>query len=249
MACQLWVKFTMTQLTLIRHGQSEWNHEDRFTGWADVDLTADGLEQMRLAGRQLVDEDMEFDLAYTSVLRRCIRSQWTLLDAMDCMWLPQRFDWRLNERHYGALTGTLRSEAEAMYGEKAVWQWRRSYNDRPPAMPDGMAIHIERDRRYFDVPFAAIPRTESLRDTVKRVQAVWDDSITVSLRAGKRVLVVAHGNCLRALTKMLENLSDQEIASIEVPNAAPIIYTLDAQLKPARKRILPPTPQLVSGIL
>lgn len=239
----------MRQLTLIRHGQSQWNLENRFTGWADVDLTAAGIEQMKIAGSKLKEAQLHFDVAYTSVLKRCIRSQWTLLDTMDCMWLPQRFDWRLNERHYGALTGTLKSEAEATFGEAAVWRWRRSYDATPPAMPEDAALHIGQDRRYLDVPSVAVPRAESLHDTVNRVQAVWDDSIAVSLRAGQRVLVVAHGNCLRALTKLLENLSDQEIADFEVPNAAPVIYELDENLKPVRKRCLLGAPQATSGIL
>ena len=239
----------MPHLTLLRHGQSQWNSENRFTGWADVDLTQEGLAQIRFAARQLIEAHTLFDIAYTSVLKRCIRSQWVLLDTMDCMWLEQRFDWRLNERHYGALTGMLKSEAQAVYGEDAVEQWRRSYAAVPPAMPADSAMQMGLDRRYVDLSEEGIARAESLSDTVARVKAAWDDSIAVSLRSGHRVLVVAHGNSLRALIKLLENLSELEVLNLEVPNAAPIIYELDSGLKPVSKRSLPSAPQLTSSIL
>lgn len=237
------------QLTLLRHGESLWNREQRFTGWADVDLTPEGVTQMRGAAAVLRAAGVEFDVAFTSVLRRCIRSQWVVLDALDCMWLPQVLDWRLNERHYGALTGRLKAEAVHTHGEAAVKRWRRSYEAQPPAMDAAAAAWVPVDRRYAALKAGELPASESLRQTVARVQAAWSDSIAPALRSGQRVLVTGHGNGLRALVKILEGVSDEAIVSVEVPNAAPIVYALDGHLRVLHRRTLPVPQRNASEIL
>ena len=226
-------------LTLLRHGESQWNREQRFTGWADIDLTEDGLAQMRLAAVAMREAGLEFDLAFTSVLTRCIRSLWVVLDMLDCLWVPQVLDWRLNERHYGGLTGRLKPEAVQAFGEAAVQRWRRSCDARPPALDAAAAAHVPIDRRYAALRTDQIPSCESLHQTVLRVNAAWSDSIAPSLKSGRRVLVIGHGNGLRALIKIVEGVSDQDIMGVEVPNASPIVYEIKGNLKPANKRVLP----------
>ena len=239
----------MPHLALIRHGESQWNRDNRFTGWADVDLTEEGIAQMRGAAASLQAAGWWFDLAYSSVLRRCIRSQWILMDATDCMWVPLIADWRLNERHYGALTGMEKSQAIQMYGADQVQRWRRSYAAQPPALTGEDSSISWVDRRYEGIPAAELPASESLQQTTARVQRVWERSIAAQLRAGRRVVVMAHGNSLRALVKLLEGVSDAEIASLEMPNAVPWIYELDADLRPVGKRVLEVSPRPVSEIL
>ncbi len=226
-------------LILVRHGESQWNREQRFTGWADVDLTDEGIAQMRGAATALHNADLGFDVSYSSVLRRCIRSQWVLLDTMNCMWVPQVLDWRLNERHYGALTGCMKSDAVRVYGEAVVHCWRRSFDAEPPPIDAAAAAHVAIDRRYATVAVSEIPVSESLCQTVGRVRSVWQQSIAPALHAGRRVAVVGHGNGLRALTKIIEGVPDDDIAHVEVGNGVPIIYELDGALKPLRKRVLP----------
>jgi 2,3-bisphosphoglycerate-dependent phosphoglycerate mutase len=237
------------QLTLLRHGESLWNREQRFTGWADVDLTTEGIAQMRGAAAALRGANVQFDVAFTSVLKRCVRSQWVVLDALDCMWLPQVCDWRLNERHYGALTGRRKAEAVQAHGEAAVKRWRRSYDAQPPAIDAAAAAWVPIDRRYAALRAGEIPASESLRQTVARVQACWSEAIAPALRCGQRVLVTGHGNGLRALVKLLEGVSDEAIVSVEVPNAAPIVYALDGELRVLHKRTLPVPDRNASEIL
>jgi 2,3-bisphosphoglycerate-dependent phosphoglycerate mutase len=238
---------------LIRHGESLWNRDQRFTGWADVDLTDEGLAQMHDAAAVLRDNGIAIDIAFSSVLRRCIRSLWALLDAGDCPWVPQVLDWRLNERHYGALTGQSKPEAEQTHGKDAVRHWRRGYDARPPqldAAADAAAAHyVAIDRRYAGVPPGALPNGESLHDTVVRVRQVWQQSMVPALHGRTTAVVVGHGNSLRALIKILEDVSDEDIVGVEVGNASPIVYELDARLKPVQKRVLAVTPRRPSEIL
>jgi 2,3-bisphosphoglycerate-dependent phosphoglycerate mutase len=232
-------------LVLVRHGESVWNRDRRFTGWADVGLTEAGLAQMRHAAHALVDAGIDIDLAFTSVLTRCIKSQWQLLDAMDCPWVPQVLEWRLNERHYGGLTGRSKDEAVAAYGAEAVQRWRRDYTAEPPPLDAVGAGFVTIDRRYASLPPSAIPIGESLQQAAGRVAAAWHDAIAPALRSNKRVLVVGHGNGLRALIKTLEGVSDDDIARIEVDNGVPIVYELYAGLQPISKHELavPPWPR------
>ena len=238
-----------TRLILVRHGESQWNRDSRFTGWADVDLTAQGIVQMRGAARALREAGIDFDLAYSSVLHRCIRSLWILLEAMDCTWVPQILDWRLNERHYGALTGRSKSDAELQYGEATVLRWRRSYYAQPPALDAAAAAYITIDRRYAGLAPGDIPVGESLQQTVVRVREVWQQSISIALRANRSVAIIGHGNSLRALIKTVENLSDADIVRVEVDNGVPIVYELDAELQPYCKRVLSVAPRRTSEIL
>lgn len=239
----------MPHLALIRHGESLWNRDNRFTGWADVDLTEEGIAQMRGAAAALQTADWWFDLSYSSVLRRCIRSQWVLMDALDCMWVPLITDWRLNERHYGALTGMVKSQAIQVYGADQVQHWRRSYEAQPPAYQEKDDLVPFIDRRYEGISVAELPDSESLLQTAARVQRVWEGPISAALHAGRRVVITAHGNSLRALVKQLEGISDVEIAQLEVPNAVPWIYELDSSLEPIRKQILEVPARPVSEIL
>ena len=228
----------MYKIVLMRHGQSEWNRDNRFTGWADVDLTEQGIAEARNAGRLLSEAGFTFDITYTSVLKRAIRTLWCALDEMDLMWLPMVHSWRLNERHYGALQGLNKTETAANYGEEQVMIWRRSY-DIPP-----MALEASDPRTSFDNPRYAklkreeIPLTECLRDTVARVLPLWNESIAPAIRTGKRILISAHGNSLRALVKHLDGMSDQDIVKVNIPNAQPLVYELDADLKPLRSYYL-----------
>lgn len=228
----------MHQLVLIRHGESTWNLENRFTGWSDVDLTPTGVQQAVDAGRLLAQEGFAFDVAYTSVLKRAIHTLWHTLDAMDTPWLPVHCHWRLNERHYGALQGLNKSETTQKYGDDQVLIWRRSYDTPPPALQAGDPRSERGDRRYADLAPEQVPLTECLKDTVARVMPVWNDAIAPDLQAGKRVLLVAHGNSIRALVKYLDGISEQDIVGLNIPNGIPLVYELDAQLKPISHRYL-----------
>ncbi|MFO0461226.1 MAG: 2,3-diphosphoglycerate-dependent phosphoglycerate mutase [Burkholderiales bacterium] len=225
-------------LVLLRHGESQWNLENRFTGWTDVDLTPNGLEEARRAGRLLKAEGYAFDLCYTSVLRRAIRTLWTVLDEMDAMWLPVVHTWRLNERHYGTLQGLDKAETAAKYGEKQVLTWRRAYAIAPDPLPEGDPREAQGDPRYARLRPEDIPRTECLKDTVARVVPFWNESSAPSIRAGRRVVVAAHGNSLRALVKHLDGMSDDDIVNLNIPTARPLVYELDDALKPIRSYYL-----------
>ena len=228
----------MHRLVLVRHGESDWNRENRFTGWTDVDLSARGLEEARAAGRLLRSEGFSFDLAFTSVLRRAIRTLWLMLDEMDLLWLPVDKDWRLNERHYGALQGLNKAEMAVRFGEQQVLEWRRSYRTRPPALEASEERDAARDRRYAHLSRAQVPLTECLEDTVARVLPCWEDAIAPAIRRGGRVLVAAHGNSLRALIKHLDGIGDDEIVGLNVPTGIPLVYELDAELRPLGRRYL-----------
>ncbi|PRC94457.1 2,3-diphosphoglycerate-dependent phosphoglycerate mutase [Solimicrobium silvestre] len=224
----------MYKLVLMRHGESTWNLANRFTGWTDVDLTEKGVAEARAAGELLKQSGFDFDIAYTSVLKRAVRTLWNTLDTMDLMWLPVQHDWRLNERHYGALQGLNKAETAAQYGEDQVMIWRRSYDIPPlPLAQDDPRTDFN-NPRYAQLDPKQIPLTECLKDTVERVLPVWNDSIAPAIKSGKRVLISAHGNSLRALIKMLDGVSDQDIVGLNVPNGQPLVYELDADLKPIR---------------
>jgi 2,3-bisphosphoglycerate-dependent phosphoglycerate mutase len=228
----------MYQLVLLRHGESQWNRENRFTGWTDVDLTDTGREEARAAGELLVREGFAFDIAYTSVLKRAIRTLWIALDAMDRMYLPVVHSWRLNERHYGALQGLDKAETAAKFGEKQVLLWRRSYAVPPDPLPPGDPRWPGADPRYRHLKPDEVPATECLKDTVARVLPFWNDSIAPAVSRGRRVLVVAHGNSLRALIKYLDAISDEQIVELNVPTGRPLVYELGADLKPIRNYYL-----------
>ena len=226
------------RLVLLRHGESAWNLENRFTGWTDVDLTDKGREEARAAGRLLRDGGFAFDLAYTSVLKRAIRTLWLALDTMDLMWIPVEGSWRLNERHYGALQGLNKTETAAKFGEEQVHRWRRSYDEPPPALARDDPRHPRSDPRYAGLRDSELPLTECLKDTVARFLPYWNGSIAPAVRKGRRVLVVAHGNSLRALIKYLDGISDEKIVDLNVPTGRPLVYELDADLKPMRNYYL-----------
>jgi 2,3-bisphosphoglycerate-dependent phosphoglycerate mutase len=214
----------MSTLVLLRHGESQWNLENRFTGWTDVDLSDTGRDQAARGGRLLAEGGYDFDLAFTSYLKRAIRTLWIGLDHMDCMWLPVTKDWRLNERHYGALQGESKMEFEQIYGRDQVHQWRRSYAVRPPLLEAGDERHPRHEAKYADLAPADLPAGESLADTVQRVMPCWQTLIAPRLRQGERVLVAAHGNSLRALVKQLDGLSDEAVAGLDIPLAVPRVY-------------------------
>ncbi len=228
----------MYQLVLIRHGESTWNLENRFTGWTDVGLTDTGVAQAREAGRLLKEAHFEFDVAYTSVLKRAIWTLWHCLDEMDRTWLPVVNDWRLNERHYGALQGLNKAETAKKYGDEQVLVWRRSYDTPPPALEPTDARSEKGDRRYAALGDGQIPLTECLKDTVARVLPCWDQELAPAIRSGKRVVIAAHGNSIRALVKYLDGISDDAIVGLNIPNGIPLVYELDAQLKPISHRYL-----------
>jgi 2,3-bisphosphoglycerate-dependent phosphoglycerate mutase len=228
----------MPTLVLLRHGESTWNKENRFTGWTDVDLSDTGLEEAHEAGRLLREESFQFDIAHTSVLKRAIRTLWIALDELDQMWCPVRNSWRLNERHYGALQGLNKAEMAVQFGEAQVKLWRRSYDVPPPALADDDERFPGRDPRYADLADADVPRAESLKDTVTRFLPYWDSAIAPDLRAGKRVLVAAHGNSLRALVKYLDGISDEEIVGLNIPTGVPLVYDLDDALRPLGSRYM-----------
>ncbi|MHB1871652.1 MAG: 2,3-diphosphoglycerate-dependent phosphoglycerate mutase [Steroidobacteraceae bacterium] len=226
------------KLILVRHGQSLWNLENLFTGWTDVDLTPAGRAEATQAGRQLIAEDITIDVAFTSVLKRAIRTLWIMLDEMDRMWIPVERSWRLNERHYGALQGLDKAQTVARHGEQQVKMWRRSYDVPPPPLGAGDPRHPRFDARYAGVAAGEIPSAESLKDTLERVLPLWHSRIAPELRAGRNVLVAAHGNSLRAMVKMLDGMSESDIVELNIPTGAPLLYELDAQLKPLRSRYL-----------
>jgi len=228
----------MHKLVLMRHGESQWNLDNRFTGWTDVDLTDRGRAEALAAGQLLRREGYAFDIAYTSVLKRAIRTLWIALDALDQMWIPVVHSWRLNERHYGALQGLNKAETAARFGEQQVLIWRRAYAIAPDPLPLSDPRWAGNDPRYQHVPAGAIPATECLKDTVERVVPFWSDSIAPAIRRGRRVLVSAHGNSLRALVKFLDGISDDDIVGLNIPTGQPLVYELDEGLKPIRSYYL-----------
>jgi 2,3-bisphosphoglycerate-dependent phosphoglycerate mutase len=228
----------MHKLVLLRHGQSAWNLENRFTGWTDVDLTEQGREEARAAGRLLKAEGFEFDIVYTSVLKRAIRTMQIVMDELDQMWVPVIRDWRLNERHYGALQGLDKAETAARFGDEQVKIWRRSYSTPPPPLTPDDERHPSRDRRYKGLDAKDLPLTESLKETVARFIPYWENTIAPRVKAGERVLIVAHGNSLRALVKHLDGMSEAEILELNIPTGIPLVYELDANLKPIRSYYL-----------
>ncbi len=228
----------MKQLVLLRHGQSTWNLENRFTGWTDVDLSEQGFEEARTAGLVLREEGFTFDIAYTSLLKRAIRTLWLVMDELDLMWIPVHRSWRLNERHYGALQGLNKAETAQKHGEKQTKIWRRSYDVPPPALEADDERHPRRDRRYADLTEDELPRTECLKDTVERFLPYWHDNIAPDVRAGKRVLIAAHGNSLRALVMYLDGLSEKQVVELNIPTGIPLVYELDDALAPKGRRYL-----------
>ena len=228
----------MYTVVLLRHGESEWNRENRFTGWADVDLTDTGRDEARKGAAALRAEGFDFDRCYTSLLKRAIRTLWITLDGLDRMWLPVQRHWRLNERHYGALQGLNKAETAAQYGDEQVHTWRRSYATRPPALKADDDRNPAHDPRYRNLAATEIPLTECLADTVERFMPYWEDEIAPVIRRGERVLIVAHGNSLRALVKHLEGMGDEEITGVNIPTGMPLVYTLDADLRPVERRYL-----------
>jgi 2,3-bisphosphoglycerate-dependent phosphoglycerate mutase len=226
------------KIVLVRHGESLWNQENRFTGWTDVDLSPKGIEEARRAGRTLKEEGFTFDLAYTSVLKRAIRTLWLIQEEMDLMWIPVKPCWRLNERHYGALQGLNKAETAAKYGDEQVKIWRRSYDVRPPMLNEGDERDPIRDPRYAGLPRELVPLGECLKDTVARVLPCWNDEIVPSLKEGRKVILVAHGNSIRALVKYLDQVSDQDILELNIPTGIPLLYELDENFKPISRRYL-----------
>jgi len=224
----------MYKVVLLRHGESEWNRENRFTGWTDVDLSEKGVAEAHRAGQELKKEGFAFDVAFTSTLKRAIRTLWIVEDEMDLMWIPVSFNWRLNERHYGALQGLNKAETAKEFGEEQVKIWRRSYDTPPPALESADPRSPKNDPRYSALSEAEIPLTECLKDTVARFLPAWHDEIAPAIKSGKRVIVAAHGNSLRALVKYLDDISDEEIVGLNIPTGVPLVYELDADLKPIK---------------
>jgi len=232
------IRPSVGRLVLVRHGQSDWNQKNLFTGWTDVDLTAQGRDEARQAGRTLTGAGLRFDIAFTSVLTRAIRTLWIVLDEMKLMWIPVENSWRLNERHYGSLQGLDKAQTTAKHGEAQVKIWRRSYDIPPPPLDESDERHPCHDARYADLPPTVLPGTESLKTTLARVQPYWEDRIAAELKRGRNVLVAAHGNSLRAVVKMLENISDDEITELNIPTGIPRLYELDTDLRPTRAEYL-----------
>ncbi len=228
----------MFRLILLRHGESVWNKENRFTGWTDVDLSERGREEAIEAGRLLKANGFEFDVAHTSLLKRAIRTLWIALSELDMMWIPEHRSWRLNERHYGALQGLNKAETAARHGEAQVKMWRRSYDIPPPPLSPDDPQYPSRDRRYADLKPDEVPLTESLKDTVARFLPYWHTAIAPDIKSGRRVLIAAHGNSLRALVKYLDNVSEAEIVELNIPTGIPLVYELDDELRPVRKYYL-----------
>ncbi|MBI5411747.1 2,3-diphosphoglycerate-dependent phosphoglycerate mutase [Candidatus Peregrinibacteria bacterium] len=224
----------MIKLVLVRHGESTWNKENRFTGWTDVDLSEKGLKEAEEAGQWLKKEGVIFDIAFTSVLKRSIRTLWIVLDQMDLMWIPVTLDWRLNERHYGALQGLNKSETAAKFGEEQVKIWRRSFDIPPPALDPKDPRIPALDPRYSSVDRNHLPLCESLKDTINRFMPCWNSVLASALKSGRRVLIAAHGNSLRALVKYLDGISDHDITELNIPTGIPLVYELDDSLKPLR---------------
>jgi 2,3-bisphosphoglycerate-dependent phosphoglycerate mutase len=228
----------MYKVVLLRHGESTWNKENRFTGWTDVDLSEKGREEAQASGRLLKQEGFSFDLAFTSVLTRAIRTCWVALDELGELWIPVQRSWRLNERHYGALQGLNKAETAAKHGEAQVKIWRRAYDIAPPPLTPDDERHPSRDRRYASLSAAELPLTESLKDTVARFLPYWHEAIAPAIAGGQRVLIAAHGNSLRALVKYLDGISDQNIVELNIPTGIPLVYELDGLLKPIRSYYL-----------
>lgn len=224
----------MYKVVLLRHGESTWNKENRFTGWTDVDLSEKGISEAKKAGEVLLESGYTFDMAYTSVLKRAIRTLWLALDEMDLMWIPVINSWRLNERHYGALQGLNKSEMAEKYGEKQVLIWRRSYDIRPPALEKNDERYPGFDPRYKELTENQLPTSECLKDTVERFLPYWHETIAPTIKTGKKVLIAAHGNSLRALVKYLDNIPEEEIVSLNIPTGIPLVYELDKNLKPIK---------------
>jgi 2,3-bisphosphoglycerate-dependent phosphoglycerate mutase len=224
----------MMKLVLLRHGESTWNVENRFTGWTDVDLSPKGEKEAREAGRLLRDGGYAFDVAHVSLLKRAIRTLWITLDGMDLMWIPVHKNWRLNERHYGALQGLNKAETAAKYGDEQVLVWRRSFADPPPPLEADDPRHPSHDRRYRDLAPEELPLAESLKDTIARFLPYWHRNVVPDLKAGERVLIAAHGNSLRALVKHLDGTSDEDIVNLNIPTGIPLVYELDDKLRPIR---------------
>jgi 2,3-bisphosphoglycerate-dependent phosphoglycerate mutase len=222
----------MIKLVLVRHGESIWNKENRFTGWTDIDLSEKGIAEARNAGKTLKNLGYTFDVAYTSVLKRAIRTLWLILDEMDLMWVQIYNTWRLNERHYGALQGLNKAEMAARYGEEQVFIWRRSYDIQPPPLDPNDERYPGRDPRYKNLSPAEIPLTESLKDTVARFMPFWHETLAPALKSGQKVLISAHGNSLRALVKYVDNIPDSEIVNVNIPTGIPLVYEMDDNLKP-----------------
>jgi 2,3-bisphosphoglycerate-dependent phosphoglycerate mutase len=229
---------TMYTLVLVRHGESTWNKENRFTGWTDVDLSEKGVQEAHAAGKVLKEKGFVFDVAYTSVLRRAIRTLWIVLEEMDLMWIPVHHSWRLNERHYGALQGLNKAEMATKFGEQQVHIWRRSYDTQPPALERTDPRFPGSDPRYRGLQPSDIPATECLKDTVARFLPHWHQTIAPAITSGKKVIIAAHGNSLRALVKYLDNIPDNDIVGLNIPTGMPLVYELDAQLKPMRNYYL-----------
>jgi 2,3-bisphosphoglycerate-dependent phosphoglycerate mutase len=225
----------MHKLVLIRHGESEWNKENRFTGWKDVDLSEKGVAEAHAAGKLLKEQGFVFDEAYTSVLKRAIRTLWIILDEMDLMWIPQTKSWKLNERHYGALQGLNKAETAAKYGDDQVLIWRRSFDIPPGPLEETDERWLGNDPQYCDIPKGEFPRAECLKDTVARVLPYFETEIAPKIKAGKRLIIAAHGNSLRALIKHLDGISDEDIINLNVPTGIPLVYDLDENLKPIQK--------------
>jgi len=228
----------MYKLVLIRHGESTWNLENRFTGWTDVDLTPTGVEQAKQAGRLLKEAGLEFDLAYTSVLKRAVWTLWHALDQMDRTWLPVIHSWRLNERHYGALQGLNKADMAKQYGDEQVLIWRRSYDTPPPALEATDPRSERSDVRYAKLKPEEVPLTECLKDTVARVLPFWNEVVAPAIKHGRRVMIAAHGNSIRALVKYLDGIADDAIVGVNIPNGIPLVYELDENLKPIRSYYL-----------
>lgn len=228
----------MYKLVLIRHGESVWNKENRFTGWKDVDLSEKGLKEATAAGELLKKEGFTFDIAYTSVLKRAIRTLWHILDEMDLMWIPVQREWKLNERHYGALQGLNKAETAEKHGEDQVKVWRRSYDTPPPALEKSDERYPGNDSRYKDLGESQIPLSECLKDTVDRVLPLWHDEIVPTIKSGKKVIIAAHGNSLRALIKYLDGISEADIVGLNVPTGMPLVYELDENMQPTNRYYL-----------
>jgi 2,3-bisphosphoglycerate-dependent phosphoglycerate mutase len=226
------------KVVLLRHGESFWNRENRFTGWTDVDLSERGIVEAKQAGEDLKKEGFTFDLAFTSVLKRAIRTLWIVMDELDLMWIPVVNSWRLNERHYGALQGLNKSETAAKFGEQQVHIWRRSYDIPPPALEEQDPRYPGNDPRYRELKKDELPLTECLKDTVNRFLPYWHQTIAPEIRKGKKVIIAAHGNSLRALVKYLDNISDDEIVGLNIPTGMPLVYELDSELKPMKSYYL-----------
>ncbi|MBR1844021.1 MAG: 2,3-diphosphoglycerate-dependent phosphoglycerate mutase [Opitutales bacterium] len=224
----------MKRLVLLRHGESVWNLANRFTGWTDVDLSDNGKAEAKKAGKLLKEHNFSFDRTYSSVLKRAIRTLWIVLDELDEMWLPTEHNWRLNERHYGALQGLNKAETAVQYGEEQVHLWRRSYDIPPPLLEPSDERHPKNDPRYADIPAEQLPGGESLKDTLHRLLPYWHSTLAPALNAGQKILIVAHGNSLRALVQYLDNLSNDEILNLNIPTGVPLVYELDDDLKPIR---------------